>query len=351
MNKNKRKKQAKIQKNNEKGKEQMKKNEIWSMFKSNNSKLESVLNKKKLSGSVKNLLLNMLYNITSSYNDYSAIKVNVEEKNKFIENIIEIIKSCESIETVSPSSEEGLEFTKQGIVCKVDTYLKTLKVFPTERAMLFALFKVNDTQMFLDEKYHLLRIALPEMLNEGRDINNIEIIRDFNAWSWNTLQTEISNIDCNLIYQNLLVLLGFDFLDNWMKQEKQKDLLQKLEEELKRKYDEEKAKKLVDYICRLSILVCIKRNKTEKERLLEEKEWDKKELARLKNKTELVENLTKTKKLKMREIKRIDKILNDDELLLQEFERRNKKLSEYKKIFSVENLARNFKKGKKKGIK
>jgi len=328
----------------------MRNGEIWSIFQSNNSKLESVLNKKKLSASVKNLLLNMLYNITSSYNDYSDIKVNVEEKNKFVGNIINIIKDCDRIETVSPSSEEGLIFTKKGIVCEVDTYLKNIKALPTERAMLFALFKVNDTQMYLDEKYHLLRIALPEMLNEGRDINNIEIIRDFNSWSWNTLPTEISNIDCNLIYQNLQMLLGFEFLDNWMKEERQKNMLEKIQNELKEKYGEEIASKLIDNICRLSILVCIQRNKTEKERLLEEREWDKKELTRLKDKTALVEELTKTKKLKAREIKRIDKMLNDDELLLKEFEKRNKKLSEYKKIFSVENLAGTLRKERKKAL-
>lgn len=328
----------------------MKKGDLWSIFQSNNSKLEAVLNKKKLSGNVKNLLLNMLYNITSSYNDYANIKVNVEDKNKFVENIINIIKSCDKIETISPSSEEGLIFTKQGITCKVDTYLKNIKVFPTEKAMLYALFKVNDTQMYLDEKYHLLRISMQEMLNEGRDINNIEIIRDFNSWSWNTLQSEISNIDCNLIYQNLQILLGFEVLDNWMKSEKQKDLLEKLEEELKKRYDENEVKTLVEYICRLSILVCIQRNKVEGQRLLEEREWDKKELTRLKNKGALVEELTKTKKLKAREIKRIDKILNNDEMLIKEFEKRNKKLSEYKKIFSVENLEGTLKKERKKAL-
>ena len=187
----------------------MRTNDILAKFQSNNSKLETVLYKKKLSGDVKNLLLNMLYNITTSYNDYSIIKINVQDKNKFVENIISIIEKCQSIEIVKPASDEGKEFIKMGITCKVDTYFKTIKVFPTERAMLFALFKMNDTKMFLDEKYELIRIALPEMLNEGRDINNIEIIRDFNAWSWNTLPSEISNIDCNLIYQNLQMLLRF----------------------------------------------------------------------------------------------------------------------------------------------
>ena len=188
----------------------MKTNDILSMFQSNNNKLETVLAKKRFSGDVKNLLLSMLYKITTSYNDYANIKINVENKNKYVENIISIIDKCEKIELARPNTEEGEKLIESHELCDVDTIAKTIKM--------------NDTKMYLDEKYNIIRIALPELLNEGRDINNIEIIRDFNAWSWNTLPSEISNIDCNLIYQNLLILLGFDFLDNWMKEEYQKEL-------------------------------------------------------------------------------------------------------------------------------
>lgn len=328
----------------------MKTNELFLRFQSNNSKLETVLYKKRVSGDVKNLLLNMLYNITTSYNDYANIKVNVEEKNNFVQEIVKIIDKCNSIELISPSSEEGQEFKKQGITCKVDTYLKTIRVFPTEKAMLYALFKMDNTKMYLDEKYHLLRIALPEMINEGADINNIEIIRDFNAWSWNTLPQEISNIECNLVYQNLQILLGYKFLENWRKQEHEKELLDKLENELKKNYDTKMIDSLLDSIYRLSIHVCMQRNKTERERLLEERGWDEKELARLKDKEKLIIELTQTKKKKAREIKRLDKIMNNEELLIREFEKRNKKLSEYKKIYSVENLAGTLRKERKKAL-
>lgn len=328
----------------------MKTNDIFSKFQSNNSKLETVLYRKNFSGDVKNLLLSMLYRLTSSYNDYANIKVNVEDKNKFVENIINIIEKCGSIEIVKPNSEEGKKFIKDGITCKVDTYFKTIKVFQSERDMLYAIFKMNDTKMYLDEKYDLIRISLPEMLNEGRDINNIEIIRDFDAWSWNTIASEISNIDCNLIYQNLQILLGFEFLDNWMKQEKQKELLEKLEEKLKTYYNKENVDQLLNNIYRLSILVCVQRNKNEKARLLDERDWDEKELSRLKDKKALVEELTATKKKKTNEIKKLDKIISSNRLLIEEFEKRNKKLSEYKKIFSPENLLGTLKKERKKAI-
>lgn len=329
----------------------MKTNDILLKFQSNNNKLEAVLSKKDFSGDVKNLLLNMLYKITSSYNDYAKIKVNVENKNKFIDDILKMIKRCESIEIVKLSSKEGKEFLEEGITSKVDTYLNTIKVFPTERAMLFAILKMNDIKMYLDEKYNFIRIALPEMLNEGRDINNIEIIRDFDAWSWNTIPTEISNIDCNLIYQNLQILLGFEFLNDWMKFESQKELIKRLENKLKSEYASDVIDKLLDLIYKLAIIICIQRNENERKRILDEKEWDEKELERLYDKEKLVLELTQIKKVKATEIKRIDKIINDNTLLEKEFKKRNKLLSEYKKIFSLENLVRNIKKRKKKGTK
>lgn len=328
----------------------MRTNDMIAKFQSNTSKLESVLYKKKLSGDIKNLLLSMLYRITTSYNDYANVKVNVEDKNKFVQNIINIIDKCEDIEIVKQSSEEGQDFIKKGITSKVDTYFKTIKVFQSEKDMLFALFKMNDTKMYIDEKYNLIRVAFPEMMNEGRDINNIEIIRDFNAWSWNTIFSEISNIDCNLIYQNLQILLGYEFLDDLMKKDMQAEILNKLEERLKLYYTKGNVEKLLNHIYKLSIIICVERNKNEKARLIEEKEWEEKELTRLKDKTALIEELTKIKKDKAKEIKKLDKIIASNDLLLKEFEKRNKKLSEYKKIFSPDNLLGTLKKERKKAL-
>ena len=216
--------------------------------------------------------------------------------------------------------------------------------------MLYAIFKMNDKRIYLGEEYNLIRVSFPEMLNEGHDINNTEIIRDFTSWSWNTVPQEISNIDCNLVYQNLLILLGYEFFEAWIKRGSKEDILKKLEEELAEKYDEDIAKGILEYIFKISIIVTASRNKSEKQRLLEEKVEAESELERLKDKTKLVEELTKLKKEKASEIKKIDKILNDSSLLVKEFEERNSHLSEYKKIFSLDNLAGTLKKERRKAM-
>ena len=165
----------------------MKKDDILSKFQSNNNKLEDVLYKKGFDSDIKNLLLSMFYNISSSYSDYARIKVNVESKNEFIDDIIDVIEKCNKIELIKASSEEGMKFINEGITSKIDYNSRSIKALPKEKAMLYALFKLNDTKMQLSEKDGILKNSLPEMLNEGRDINNIEIIRDFNSWSWNTM--------------------------------------------------------------------------------------------------------------------------------------------------------------------
>ena len=91
----------------------MKKTDIILKFQNNNNKLEIVLNEKNFSFSVKNLLLSMQYNINSAYNEYERIKVNVESKNKFTQNIIKMIENLEDIELVNLTSEEGTEFQKE----------------------------------------------------------------------------------------------------------------------------------------------------------------------------------------------------------------------------------------------
>lgn len=329
----------------------MPKDDIISKFKGNNNKLESILSKKDFLPEVKNLLLSMLYKIELSYNDYANIKRNVETKQNFIDNVLRIINQCNYIEVIKPDSELGKEFEKKKIEFIVDKISRRIKAFPTEKALLYALLEIDNTKMYLDEEYNIIRNSLPEILNEGKDINNVEIIRDFNAWSWNTIPKEISNINANLIYQNLQILLGYKFLDNWMKLKKEKNMLNLLKIELMRKYDENITDKLLDKIYRISIIIFAEKNEKEKQRLQEEYEYTKKEFERLEDKKKLVDETTKNKKEIIAKIKEIDTILNNEELLFNEFEKRNEKLSEYKKIFNLEHLSEKLKRERRKALK
>ena len=131
---------------------------------------------------------------------------------------------------------------------------------------------------------------------------------------------------------------------------KEKNMLEILKKELVRKYDETVVNNLLDKIYRISIIISIQKNSKEKQRLQEEYEYEKEEFDKLNDKKKLIEETTKKKKEIIASIKDIDKILNDDELLFNEFEKRNEKLSKYKKIYSLGHLSEKLKRERKKAL-
>ena len=52
-----------------------------------NSILEDILEQKVFSEDTKNLLLSMLYKIENGYQDYKTVKVNVSQKNYFLQKM------------------------------------------------------------------------------------------------------------------------------------------------------------------------------------------------------------------------------------------------------------------------
>lgn len=321
---------------------------MWST-KDYNNELEKILAKKDFSIDVKNLLLSMLYKIEAGYEDYFMVKVNIEDKNSYIEKILRIIKEdCEQIEIVTAQEAYDEEKIKKNRYL-VYPYEKRIELFyPNEKNILYAIFEMNDTSIYFDEKYSLCRVALSELLNIGENINNTEVLRDFNGWSWNTQMDEIKNISINLIYQNLIFLLGFDEITKWIHQEEVINYIDVIKEKIQEIYGEYHEKRILDLICKIAIKECIKTNIMERERLYEEKEDFETQLERLNQKEELIEEAYKTKKSVLSKINVIDKKLNNEELLEKEFIKRNKDVKPYFKIFSLAHLTEILNKERKK---
>lgn len=329
------------------------KKEIFSKInrKDYNNILEEILEKKDFSKDVKNLLLSMLYKVEMSYPDYAIVKRNVKNKTDFIQDIIKKIKSCDHIIFIKPKSEQSKELEENHTTFLIEKDKKTIKVYPNEKSLLYAINAFDNKRIFLPEKYNLLTIAFPELINEGNDINNVEIIRDFNAWSWNISSEEISDIKCNLIYQILQIMLGEKKLEDWFSTEKTEDHLEKLKIELEKLYDSKLVNQFLNIIYKLSILLCIEKNSIEKKRLLEEKEIIEKELGHMEDKKTYLSDLSNKKKKVTNNIKQIDKILNDKKRLEEEFEKRNTKLSVENQIFSLSHLTKLLIRDRKRYLK
>jgi hypothetical protein len=325
------------------------KEDFFSKFKDYNKELEKILEKKDFSKDTKNLLLSMFYKIEMSYNDYFTVKRKTISKQEYLENILNNVKNSNSIRVVKTNEKEFNELQKNKKY-NTDLKLKKIEVVENELALLSAILELNNFQIRLREEYNLIRNSMPYLLNLAYDIENVEVLRDFNAWSWNTLINKAENIDVNLTYQNLKMALNFDIFEKLQKDNKNLDVMEIIKEELYSKLPKEIVDRFLFLIFKISIIIYIKVNKNENKRLSEEKSTIQDELEKIKNKKEYINNITKEKKELNKQLQKLDLILNDNTKLKEEYQKRNEKLSEYNKIFSISHLEEKIQKEKNKII-
>ena len=232
------------------------KEEIFSKFKDYNKELEKILEKKDFSKDTKNLLLSMFYKLEISYNDYFIVKRKCKSKQEYLENILNNIKQCNHIELIKPSHQEFETFKQENGLYQVDLKLKSIRAIANELALLSAILELNNFQIYLNENYNLIRNSMPYLLNMAYDMENVEVLRDFNAWSWNTLVSEIKDIHINLVYQNLKIALNFNLFDR-VDENIEIDIVQVMEQDLLKQYDEKTVKKFLNLIFKISILIYI----------------------------------------------------------------------------------------------
>ena len=180
-----------------------------------NNELEKVLEKKYFEENAKNILLNIIYKLEASYKDYETVKKNVMPKEEYITNFIESIKNnCDTLKIVKMNSSEKEILGNKTFL--IDKRNKTIIVYPIERKVLYAISKISKKDKIIKDKYVIIDKTISDLINVGNNIDTVEVIRDFNGFSWTTVTKEIESIPHNLIYQNLKILLGYEFLKNWI---------------------------------------------------------------------------------------------------------------------------------------
>lgn len=299
----------------------MEKNKILSKFnidiKDYNNELEKILESKLFSYDVKNLLLSMLYKIENAYKDYETVKVEVPSKREYIENLLRIIKEkCLKIFLVKAGTKEAEELEKENILFKVDRKNGEIVCFQNEFVMLTAIFSLEISPSLKDLPYDYVEKPLLELLKIGEIDSSIEVIRDFNGWSWDIDTKEIKDIEYNYVYETMLLANGKNNLNS----KKQKKIFELASKIAIRKYMQES-------------------NDAEYNKKFEKIKQEKEERLKLfNNKKTFINQITEEKKELTKEIERIDKILNNNELLKKEYYARNEKLANKDKIFSVSYL-------------
>ena len=305
-----------------------------------NNELEEVLEKKQFDENVKSTLLGILYKIEASYKDIETVKKDIQTKEEYVANIIEIIKNnCDSIEIIKMSDEQNKIPDKKTYI--IDQENKKIIAYPIERKILYAISKIGKKEKIIKDEYFLINETISELINVGNSINMVEPLRDFNGYSWTTIPQEIESIDHNLIYQNLRILVGHEFLNKWIKNnEFIIDYFYLFKEKLENQYGKKNEEKMIELLSKISILLSIKFNKDKYEEISEIKEKVESELEKIKNKQEFIEKTTQKKIDISNQIKLIDETINDKNLLQEEYFERNEQLPLEKKIFSMRILSR-----------
>ena len=230
--------------------------------KDSNEQLEKILEQKKIDEQARNLLQGILYKVEVSYKDYKKVKVKKQTEEKYVKEIISNIdKRCNKISIVKLSQKiTDDEIQKQ--LEKNKFYIgEEIISYPIEERILYAIEKKSRFPKILNNKYEESTIAISDLINTGKNMDRTEVLRDFNGWSWTTINKEIENIEANLIYQTLQIILGEEFLDNWC-QDKDGiiDYLEQFVEETTKKYGEDIANQQKELLIKIAIASSILNN-------------------------------------------------------------------------------------------
>lgn len=299
-----------------------------------NNELEKVLEKKYFDENTKSILLSIMYKIETAYKDYQKVKQSVETKDEFIQKVIDIIKNeCDDIKVIKLHSEESQMLGNHTFL--VEKNKKRIICYPIERKLLYCIAKIDKKDTIIKDKYYLINETLSELINVGNNISMVEPMRDFNGYSWTTIPREIESIEHNLIYQNLRIIAGNQFLNGWVENKEYIiDYMENFENKLENIYGEENSKELIESLKEISVLIAIKFNQKIKEKIKKEKIEIENKLQQVENNQKFIQIQTREKKKITDEIKKIDETLNNKELLQKEYEKRNEFLPLEKKIFS-----------------
>lgn len=313
--------------------------------KDRNEILESVLDQKDVDERTKNLLQGILYKIDVSYKDYQKAKVIEKSKKEYVDEINKNIKrKCNKIITISFNEKIENEKVKQSLE-KNKFYLDESQIitYPIEEKLLYAIEKSINNNKIINNKYDIISKPLSTLIMTGKSLDRVEVLRDFNGWSWTTIKQEVENIKANLVYQILQILLGEEFLDNWtLDVDGIIDYYKIFIEYLNKNFNQEIATKIEENIQKISIINAIEECGNFKDEKIQEFSQIQKKSQLIENVEEYVSTLTSEKKLAEKEIAQIQKKLSSEKSIKEEYQKINEGVPLEKKVFSVRVLRQNL---------
>ncbi len=302
---------------------------LFSKLKDYNKQLEEVLDDKYFSSNIKNLLFNMIYKIEIFYPDFYQVKRCVRNKEDLLNELVETIRLyCDNIKSVEPDSDQAKMLIRHKLQALTNEKERSILTYPTEIALLYAISDISPKYFYINQENTLKKLIQNTLVN-GYNMNNVEILKDFNGWSWDKSDIENENYIDNLIYQNLLVMLGEKFLYEWrIYGSTRRDFLLEAKKYIKLFTGNEN---YISYFYKLLYL-----NSNAKDRLIinEELKVKKQKLRKMLDRENFLQECKSKKEKLTQKLEKIENALENEERLEKDFIKANLKLSQDKQIKS-----------------
>lgn len=288
-----------------------------------NSILENILDSKYFPSNSKSLLLSMIYKVENVYSDYQSVKALDTSKDEFINNILEIIrKYLINIKLVEPDSRDAKILRDNNLLALTNEKERVAIAYPTEAALLYAISDVFPKYFYMPDSFEY-KNAFQNLLVNGYNQNVLEVLTDFSGWSWDVNVIQKISIGDFLIYQNLIMIMGEDFLDEWLRSKEKTSIFL---DTIKREFANTK---FFENLCKYLVLNLLPK---EKAKALKDIERKKKELEEISNKPVYFERLKQAKLRLLKELEKIDFVLNNKDLMRKEYMAKNAKLDTKNRI-------------------
>ncbi|MBR1540683.1 MAG: hypothetical protein IJ629_05985 [Clostridia bacterium] len=286
--------------------------------------LEKILDSKYFSSNSKSLLLSMIYKLEGFYEDYQTVKNIDTTKDEFLNLVLDTIKKyCDNVKLIEPEDAEILK--KNNVLAVTNEKERSILCYPREDALLYAIADVMPKYFYVSSSFEY-KNSLQRTLVNGYNANMLEILSDFNGWSWDSNIKQKKYFQDYLIYQNFVIVFGNSFMEEWRgKKTKDFDYWNEIQKYFaKTKY--------IEFLCKYLVFGLTAKEKTKTNKELEAKI---KELEKISDKITYFEEIKITKLKYLKELEKITLSLNNKDLMRKEYMNKNKKLSAEKRIATL----------------
>ena len=273
--------------------------------------IEKTLEKKGITNEIKSLVMDTLFKIEETYPNYKRIKVDVLEKRDYIREIVVALKKVDNIYIMNMQEKDILKCVTDTKIDKNARGYYDIQIYHNNLSLLYALQTIINEEYGINEQP--CSNAFDKILKIGGIYSNIEILRDFSGWNWNRNKIKNFNIYYDIIYKNLLLILG---IDKMIELKKTRQCIHFMKKYLLKKYKNDNVEKLMEI---LKEIVFVMSSEEEKRLEIEANKKIIDMYMAMKDIKKFMQKVNEEKKKNNKLIAEYDKILNSHNVLEREY--------------------------------